>query len=53
MAKDVLRIGVTQNTIAQSSAEPELLGVVRAATEALGVVALARDLGIELSARGT
>ena len=41
----------TQNTIAQSSAESELLGVVRAATEALGIVALAKDLGIELSAR--
>ena len=36
----------TQSTIAQSSAESELLGVVRAATEALGIIALAKDLGI-------
>ena len=41
----------TQNTIAQSSAESELLGVVRAATEALGMISLAKDLGIELQAR--
>ena len=41
----------TQNTIAQSSAESELIGTVRAATEALGMVSLGRDLGIELMAR--
>ena len=35
----------TQNTIAQSSAESELLAIVRAATEALGCMSLAADLG--------
>ena len=41
----------TQNTIAQSSAESELLAIVRAATEALGMISLAADLGIVLAAR--
>ena len=41
----------TQNTIAQSSAESELLAIVRAATEALGMISLAADLGIDLTAR--
>ena len=41
----------TQNTIAQSSAESELLAIVRAATEALGMISLAADLGIILTAR--
>jgi hypothetical protein len=41
----------TQNTIAQSSAESELLAIVRAATEALGMMSLAADLGINLTAR--
>ena len=41
----------TQNTVAQSSAESELLGTVRAATESLGMAALAQDLGIQLKTR--
>ena len=41
----------TQNTIAQSSAESELLAIVRAATEALGCMALACDLGLTFIAR--
>ena len=41
----------TQNTIAQSSAESELIGTVKAATEALGIVSLCNDLGILVSAR--
>ena len=41
----------TQNTIAQSSAESELLAIVKAATEALGMISLAADLGIDLTAR--
>ena len=41
----------TQSTIAQSSAESELLGAVRAATESLGVAALAQDLGVTLQTR--
>ena len=41
----------TQSTIAQSSAESELIGAVRAATEALGLISLASDLGIVLKAR--
>ena len=40
----------TQSTIAQSSAESELIGTVRAATEALGLISLANDLGIVLKA---
>ena len=41
----------TQNTIAQSSAESELIGTVKAATEALGIISLGKDLGIYLQAR--
>ena len=41
----------TQGTIAQSSAESELLGIVKAASEALGMVSLAADFGIELMTR--
>ena len=41
----------TQNTVAQSSAESELLAIVKAATEALGMISLAADLGIGLTAR--
>jgi len=41
----------TQNTIAQSSAEAELIATVKAATEALGIISLAADLGIECSTR--
>ena len=38
----------TQGTIAQSSAESELIAVVKAACEAIGTVSLADDLGIAL-----
>ena len=41
----------TQGTIAQSSAESELIAVVKAACEAIGSVALADDLGIKLRVR--
>ena len=41
----------TQNTIAQSSAESEHLAIVKAATEALGMISVAADLGIDLTAR--
>ena len=41
----------TQNTIAQSSAESELLAIVRAATEALGCMSLAADLGLKFDTR--
>ena len=41
----------TQNTIAQSSAESELLAIVKAASEALGMMSLAKDLGISLETR--
>ena len=41
----------TQGTIAQSSAESELIAVVKAACEAIGTVALADDLGISLRVR--
>ena len=41
----------TQNTIAQISAESELLAIVRAATEALGMISLAAEFGIYLTAR--
>lgn len=41
----------TQNTVAQSSAESELLAVVRAATEALGCMSLAADLGLVIDTR--
>ena len=41
----------TQATIAQSSAESELIAVVRAACEGLGMIALADDFGIELQVR--
>ena len=41
----------TQGTIAQSSAESELIAVVKAACEAIGIVSLADDLGIGLRVR--
>ena len=41
----------TQGTIAQSSAESELVAVVKASCEAIGSVALADDLGIPLRVR--
>ena len=41
----------TQNTVAQSSAEAELIATVKGATEAIGVLSLAKDLGIECSIR--
>ena len=41
----------TQGTIAQSSAESELIAVVKAACEAIGSVALADDFGISLRVR--
>ena len=41
----------TQATIAQSSAESELIAVVKTACEALGSVALAQHLGIYLCVR--
>ena len=41
----------TQKTIAQSSAESELLGVVKASSEALGIMRLANDLGIKVKSR--
>ena len=41
----------TQNTIAQSSAESELFAIMKAATEALGMISLAADLRIDLIAR--
>ncbi len=40
---------VTQKTVTLSSGEAELGGVVKGATEALGVRSLVRDLGIELA----
>ena len=39
----------TQATIALSSGESELMGMVKAASEGLGVTALMRDLGIEVT----
>ena len=41
----------TQGTIAQSSAESELIAVVKSACEAIGTVPLADDLGIALRVR--
>ena len=41
----------TQGTIAQSSAESELISTVRSATEGIGLVSLGRDLGIEVLIR--
>ena len=41
----------TQGTIAQSSAESELIATVRGATEAIGLVSLALDLGIVMLVR--
>ena len=41
----------TQSTIAQSSAESELLATVRGATEGIGLISLARDLGMEFLVR--
>ena len=38
----------TQSVIAQSSAEAELYGVVRAATEGLGMMALMKDMGMSV-----
>ena len=44
-------ISKTQGTIAQSSAESELIAVVEVACEAISTVSLADDLGIELRVR--
>ena len=41
----------TQRTIAQSSAESELLATDRGATEGVGYISLARDLGMEFLVR--
>ena len=41
----------TQATVALSSAEAELYALLKTATQALGMIALARDLGIETSAK--
>ena len=41
----------TQATIAQSSAESELLASVKGAVEALGIVSLGKDLGIDVGVR--
>ena len=41
----------TQGTIAQSSAESELIAIVKAVCEALGTVSLAEDLGLKLRLR--
>ena len=41
----------TQATIAQSSAESELIASVKGATEGLGIVSLGRDLGLDLGIR--
>ena len=41
----------TQATIATSSAESELYGIVRGTCEALGFFSLAEDLGLEMTAR--
>ena len=38
----------TQATIAQSSAESELIASVKGAAEALGIVSLGKDLGIDI-----
>ena len=41
----------TQATVALLSAEAELYALLRTATQALGMIALAQDLGIEVTAR--
>ena len=41
----------TQATIAKSSAESELYGIVRGTCEALGFISLAEDLGSEMTAK--
>ena len=41
----------TQATLAQTSVESELIAVVRAACEGLGMIALADDFGVDLQAR--
>ena len=41
----------TQSTIAHSSAESELLATVRRATEGIGQISLAVDLGLSLKVR--
>ena len=41
----------TQNTVAPTSAEAELIVTVKEATEAISFVSLAVDLGIESSTR--
>ena len=41
----------TQSTIAQSSAESELIATVRGATEGIGLISLAKDLGIVMLVR--
>ena len=41
----------TQGTIAQSSAESELIATVRGATEGIGLISLAQDIGLQLTVR--
>ena len=41
----------TQSIIAKSSGESELYGVIRGSSEALGLVTLAKDLGMEINTR--
>ena len=41
----------TQGTVAQSSAESELIATVRGATEGIGLISLAQDLGLSLLVR--
>ena len=41
----------TQSTIALRSAESELIATVKGATEALGLISLAADIGMDMTAR--
>ena len=41
----------TQDTVAQSSAESELIASVKGAAKALGIVSLGKDLGIDIGVR--
>ena len=41
----------TQATIAKSSAEAELFGIVKGSTEGLGFITLCEDIGIHVQAR--
>eukprot|EP00975_Prorocentrum_lima_P052722 11050623-Prorocentrum_lima.AAC.1 len=42
---------VTQKTIALSSGEAELAGIVKGSAEGMGLVSVARDLGIDTGLR--